>query len=285
MCNRPCNLYVFLALMIDNTVLAIEIVTHLLFSAHLNREVTIDCYLPTAKAPAEQTSLLLFNDGQDLRTIHFDQMLQLLYQQKDIEPVVCVAIHCAPDRKNEYGTASVLDYKGRGAKAGLYQLFVMEELLPFIRKQYALTSCKQKVFAGFSLGGLSALDIVWTHPTEFSKVGVFSGSFWWRDRDTEDKLFDERTDRIMHRLIRTGQYRPWLQFFFESGFLDETADRNNNGIIDAVDDTRDLIKELVHKGYDASKDIVSIELKEGKHDLSTWATVLPQFMKWAFPSH
>ncbi len=271
--------------MIDNTVLAIEIVTHLLFSTHLNREVTIDCYLPPVKAPAEQTSLLLVNDGQDFRTMHFDEILQALYQKNQIEPVLCVAIHCAPDRKNEYGTASVLDYKGRGAKADQYQRFVMEELLPFIRKQYALASCKQKVYAGFSLGGLSALDIVWSHPTEFSKVAVFSGSFWWRDRDTEDKDFNEQTDRIMHRLIRAGEYHPWLQFFFESGFLDETADRNNNGIIDAVDDTRDLIKELVQKGYNPTKDIVSVELQDGKHDLNTWAKVFPLFMQWAFPLH
>ncbi len=41
-----------------------------------------------------------------------------------------------------------------------------------------------------------------------------------------------------------------MKFFFECGTLDEAGDRNNNGIIDSIDDTKDLISALVDKGYD-----------------------------------
>ena len=54
-----------------------------------------------------------------------------------------------------------------------------------------VASFKEKSFCGFSLGGLSALDIVWNHPTEFTKVGVFSGSLWWRTVSQSDPSFDE----------------------------------------------------------------------------------------------
>ena len=105
------------------------------------------------------------------------------------------------------------------------------------------------------MGGLSALDIVWNHPDKFRKAGVFSGSLWWRSVDQTDKDYDDDKHRIMHQVIRNGVYHPGLKFFFQCGNMDETMDRNNNGIIDSIDDTLDLIKELMNKGYNREKDI------------------------------
>ncbi len=255
---------------------------HTISSTYLLRDVKVDCYLPAAINNPSQLSLLLVNDGQDLVTMKFDKILDTLYQHDDIMPVLCVGIHCSTDRKNEYGTAKYLDYKGRGAKAALFNHFVFEELLPFIRKTYQITSFKEKAYAGFSLGGLCALDIVWNHAMEFTKVGVFSGSLWWRDKDQEDEDFNEDTDRIMHRQIREGKCAPWLQFFFEVGTQDETADRNNNGVIDAIDDTVSLIDELEKLGYNAKHSIKYVELKDGRHDVPTWANAFPTFLKWGW---
>lgn len=251
-------------------------------SAFLKREVTVDFYLPAQKEDLNNCDLLLINDGQDLVPMNFKNILQKLYGLDEITPLFCVGIHCGPDRKNEYGTANVLNDKGQGAKAVLYTRFVMEELIPFIKKKYKIIVFKEKSFCGFSLGGLSALDIVWNHPKEFSKVGVFSGSFWWRSVSQDDAEFDEAKHRIMHNEIRNGNYYPGLKFFFETGTLDETADRNNNGIIDSIDDTLDLINELVKKGYDREKDIFYLELKDGKHDVATWGQAFPDFLKWGW---
>lgn len=255
---------------------------HNLDSEFLDRIVKVDCYIPFDLKHLSDVSLLLINDGQDLVTMGFEDILDKHINTPGAEPVFCVGIHCGTDRKNEYGTADILDYKGRGAKAGLYNRFVLEELLPFLRKNYVIESFKEKAFAGFSLGGLCALDIVWKHPEEFSKIGVFSGSLWWRDKDQAAADFDENLNRIMHRQIREGFYHPWLKFFFEVGTLDETADRNNNGIIDAIDDTTSLIAELVTKGYNASRDIHYLELNEGRHDVATWASAFPAFLEWGF---
>jgi enterochelin esterase-like enzyme len=175
-----------------------------------------------------------------------------------------------------------LDYAGRGAKAFLYNRFVLEELIPHIRQSYGVLSFREKAFAGFSLGGLSAMDMVWDNSREFSKIGVFSGSFWWRDADQHEAHFDEDIHRIMHRKVRAGDYYPWLKFFFEVGVKDETADRNNNGIIDSIDDTLALILELEKKGYDRQQDIHYLELQEGRHDLPTWALAFPDFLKWGW---
>ncbi|HMO62134.1 MAG TPA: alpha/beta hydrolase-fold protein [Ferruginibacter sp.] len=253
----------------------------LISSTYLNRQVIIDSYLPPVNASFQQASLLLINDGQDLVTMQFNEILEQLYNANTIEPVFCVGIHCSEDRKNEYGTAGIPDYLGRGAKASLYTAFIINELLPFLYKTYSNYFFTQKAFAGFSLGGLSALDIAWRHPGIFSKAGVFSGSFWWRDKAQEDPDFNEDTHRIMHRIIRQGNYNPNLQFFFEVGTLDETADRNNNGIIDAIDDTLALIKALKSKGY-PDTGIRYIELKDGRHDVATWARAFPDFLIWGW---
>lgn len=256
---------------------------HLIQSEHLCRKVVVDFYRPVRFSANAAPALLLINDGQDLRTMHFKEILETLYGANAIEDIFCVGIHCGKDRKNEYGTAKLLDYKGRGARAGLYNRFIFEELLPYIRRVSPVHSFKEKSFAGFSLGGLCALDIVWNHQQEFTKTGVFSGSLWWRDKDQDDKDFNEHTDRIMHRQVREHlNPAPWLKFFFEVGTLDETADRNNNGVIDSIDDTVSLIDELVKKGYHRNSAIKFMELKNGKHDVPTWAKAFPEFLKWGW---
>ncbi len=254
---------------------------HIIHSQHLHRDVIVDYYLPVDIKDPSSMSLLLINDGQDLERMGFRIILDQLYREKAIRPVVCAAIHAGKDRKMEYGTAGFPDYKGRGGKAGLYTEFIFTELLPFIRNNYQLHSFSEKAFAGFSLGGLMALDIVWAHPQEFNRVGVFSGSLWWRKRGLEDGYVEE-TDRIMHARIREGNYVPWLKFFFQTGVLDETADRNNNGIIDSIDDALSLIEELRLKGYKSGEDIYYVEFEDGRHDVATWGRGMKIFLNWCY---
>lgn len=266
--------------MAEDKSLGILVENMLIESIYLEREVKLDFYLPTNVAKPAEMSLLLINDGQDLPKMPFEEILDDLYIEDLIQPLLCVGIHCGPDRKMEYGTANQPDYKGRGAKAQDYTQFIFSELLPFIRKTYLVPSFKEKSFAGFSLGGLSALDIAWNHPLEFTKVGIFSGSLWWRSKGY-DEGYDDDTDKIMHAQIREGKHYPWMKFFLQCGNGDESADRNNNGVIDSIDDTLDLVKELKTKGY-TGDDIKYIELPDGKHDIPTWAKAFPEFLKWGW---
>ena len=272
----------FLALMSDEKISVIKVEKHLIHSHHLNRVVKIDCYIPPEFTLLNEVDLLLVNDGQDLVTMDFGNILDELVSANQLSPLFCVGIHCSADRKNEYGTANILDYKGRGAKAFLYTKFILQELVPFLKENYPGHTFKEKAFAGFSLGGLCALDIVWNYPHEFTKVGVFSGSFWWRDKDQQDEDFDENVNRIMHKQVREGSYASWLKFYFEVGTKDETADRNNNGVIDAIDDTLSLIDELVRKGFQRDTAIRYLELQDGRHDVPTWAMAFPDFLQWGW---
>ncbi|HEY4285777.1 MAG TPA: alpha/beta hydrolase-fold protein [Puia sp.] len=257
-------------------------------SIHLERRVQTDLYLTGGREMAAggtllpDTSLLLLNDGQDLERLGLAAILDDLYGRGAISPLLCAGIHAGDDRKMEYGTAGRLDYQGWGGKADGYTRFIFEELIPAIRSKYHNADFREKAFAGFSLGALSALDIVWHHPQEFARAGLFSGSFWWRTKDKSDPAYDEHTDRIMPDEVRKGQHYPWLKFFFECGTEDEMDDRNGNGIIDSIDDTQALMDELVRKGYDRELDIRYLEIPGGHHDMATWAQAMPEFLLWAF---
>lgn len=258
-----------------------EVHSHHYASEYLDRDVTVDVYKPQVLLPGTIASLLVVNDGQDLPKMPFAPIIDGLYTQGEISPLIVVAMHCNEHRKLEYGTADMLDYLNRGSRAKYHRKFLLEELIPFIRREYYLPQLQNIGYAGFSLGGLSAIDVAWKHPEVFNLVGVFSGSLWWRLKDLTEG-YNEAEDRIMHKLIREGTYAPNLKFFFETGTLDEKMDRNHNGIIDSIDDTLDLIKELEEKGYDKENHIHYLELPDGKHDVPTWAKAFPAFLKWGW---
>ena len=53
-------------------------------------------------------------------------------------------------------------------------------------------------------------------------------------------------------------------------------------MIDAVDDTKDLIEIIKTKNVCPPDDIVYKESTEGKHDYESWSKVFPEFLIWAF---
>ncbi len=250
-------------------------------SGQLNRVVTIHLLYPSNMADLSQPlSVLWLNDGQDIESLEVRTSLKKLLVNGKIKPVFTVAIE-AGDRLAEFGTMDVTDYKKRGAKARAYAEFIVHELVPYVRKHYPISAAPaDNVFAGLSLGGVSALDICWNYPQYFQKTGVFSGSFWWRKRALNAGYTDN--DRIVHQRIRMGTFKPGLKFWLQTGTQDETSDRNNNGIIDSIDDTKDLITELILKGYQLNADIRYVEVVDGKHHSSTWSQVFPDFLLWAF---
>jgi enterochelin esterase-like enzyme len=254
---------------------------HDLYSKYLCYHKKVEIFLPPQYDTEQRDcALLVINDGQDSDALRIGNALEALSRQQEIVPLIIVAVH-ANNRLHEYGTARRPDYKNRGSRAEAYTKFVVKELMPFLYKHYRISRRPADcAFAGCSLGGLSAFDIVWHNPRLFATVGVFSGALWWRRHSRNDHFAD--SDRIIHAIVRDSEKRDGLRFWFEAGTDDEKDDRNNNGIIDAIDDTLDLMAELVLKGYDNARDICYVEVQGGQHNQATWAKVLPDFLRWAF---
>lgn len=252
-------------------------------STLLDRVVEVEVFLPKRLEPGVKYPLLVLNDGQDSEAVRVRETLEALVAGKQIEPVIAVGV-MAGDRLEEYGVSARRDHAGRGKKAKGYSKFIITEMTPYLLYRYPIRpEAEHHAIAGYSLGGLSAFDICWNHPDVFSRVGVFSGSLWWRKRDTKSRFYSDARDRLMHMQVRKGKFKPGLKFWFQTGTLDEWSDRNNNGIIDSIDDTLDLIAELTKKGYRPFRDIDYLEMKGGQHNQATWSEAMPKFLRWAFP--
>lgn len=252
------------------------------YSSALNREVDVDVYLPPDYSlnPGRRYPLTIFNDGQDLHVMGLADILEQLYRRDAAPYMIVVGIYAGHERIREYGTVRQADYKGRGDMAPAYRDFIMQELWPLITRRFRTSGLTEETaFAGFSLGALSALDIAWAYPRVFGRVGVFSGALWWRWSEVDPR--DPDADRIMHDIMAKSD--PALnreqRFWFQCGTRDETDDRNNNGVIDAIDDTLDLIKVLKSKGFDDSQ-IRYHEMEDGEHNPRTWGEAMPDFMAW-----
>ena len=252
-------------------------------SKHLNNERDIQVLLPPDYVAHKRKKyrVLYLNDGQDLRALRVKATVQRLYDARQLEPIIVVAIPTNQDRLNEYGTSRTLDFKGRGARAMAYTRFVIEEVLPEINGLYRTQiGPDNTAILGASLGGLSAFDLTWHNPHVFGTCGVFSGSFWWRtaSQDVQAKTIS----RIVHKTVRESQPREGLRFWFQAGTADEKDDRDNNGVIDAIQDTTELMDELAAKGYTHGRDMVYLQVEGGQHNPSTWASVFDQFLTFAF---
>jgi enterochelin esterase-like enzyme len=253
-----------------------------LLSTSLKREVGLTIYQPANFIPTASSHILLVNDGQDLVSMSFENILDRFIQDTASVNLLVVGIKASDNRVMEYGMENTLDYMGRGANAKGYASFIVSELIPYLRRKLTLYATAPIGFAGFSLGGLSALDIVWNHAEQFSVAGIFSGALWWRSIDQTSPLYNDNKHRLMQQQILNSNYQKGLRFFFQCGGQDETNDRNKNGIIDSIDDTRDIITALESKGYTIGKEIKYLEMPNGKHNIASWAVAFPSFLEWAY---
>ncbi len=250
-------------------------------SRYLERGVKVDVFLPPQynKEKKRFYPTLYFNDGQDMLALGMYDTLTRLYNEKKLPFCIIIAVYSNENRMNEYGTTRQADYKNRGNKARKYTDFMIQELVPRMQAEFR---CRREplytTMAGFSLGALSAMDIAWANPSVFGKVGVFSGALWWRSQEWTRQ--DPDGGRIMHDIIHKSHHQKGMKFWFEVGTKDEKDDRNNNGRIDAIDDTLDLIDELATLGYRPHEDIRYIEVEGGEHNQGTWGRVMPDFLIW-----
>ncbi len=249
-------------------------------SRHLGNSRDVVVYLPLNGTDlGRDLPLLLVNDGQDREALKLRETLATLFARKEIPPIVVAAIPTNDDRLQEYGTAIAPTRHGFGHKAAAYAAFVVEELLPLLAEKYPVQTTGVAI-VGASLGGLSAFDLAWNHPQVFDTVGVMSGSFWWRASAEETAITPDKL--IAHEMVRRGHFLPGWRGWFEAATRDETSDRDGNGVIDAIQDTLELLDELDALGFELGRDVAYVQVEGGRHEYETWSRVLPDFLRWAF---
>ncbi|HSB91977.1 MAG TPA: alpha/beta hydrolase-fold protein [Flavitalea sp.] len=252
-----------------------------MYSRHLQRQVSLKIFHTKIEGDRDQLNLLLLNDGADVEKLNAFSTVDSLFNAREIGPTVVVSIDVA-DRMQEYGVAGKPDFGKRGTKADNYDAFINNELLPYIKKKTETRKFRETAIAGASLGGLSAFDIGWNHADKFDAVGVFSGSFWWRDKDVSDSSYSNDNNRIVISKLKTSRKTPTTRFWFYAGKKEETSDRDKDGIIDVIDDTKDVIRTMVEMRKMNPSQITYKESAIGEHDWPYWAAAFPEFVTWAF---
>ena len=246
-----------------------------------SREITV--FLPPGYAQEHNRRYptLYVNDGQDQEALQLRETLANLFQRRQLPHIIVVAVPTNPHRLQEYGTAVCPNAQNLGTKAGEYGRCLAAELMPAINQQFHTSQnpAETGIF-GVSLGGLSAFDIAWNHPDLFGVVGVMSGSFWWRTAEDETRMPPNQL--IAPAMVRGTAVKPPLRLWFEAATQDEASDRDGNGVIDAIQDTLELIAELRVLGFAPGEEVVYVEVPGGRHNYDTWAEFFPHFLRWAF---
>jgi len=245
------------------------------------REITV--FLPPGynQASSRRYPTLYVNDGQDQAALQIRETLAKLLQRRQLPPLIVVAVPTNPHRLQEYGTAVCPNAQNLGTKAAEYGRFLTTELMPAINQQFHTSQIPAEVgIFGVSLGGLSAFDMAWNHPDLFGVVGVMSGSFWWRAAEDETRMPPNQL--IAPAMVRGTAVKPPLRLWFEAATQDEASDRDGNGVIDAIQDTLELIAELKVLGFEPGDEVMYVEVPGGRHNYETWSQLFPQFLRWAF---
>ena len=135
----------------------------------LDRVVEVEVFHPINFSLGKKYPLLILNDGQDSGAVKIRETLERLTAQGEIPEIIAAGV-VAGDRLQEYGVAARHDYKGRGKKARPYTRYITTELVPYLLYRYPVDpDPATHAIAGYSLGGLSAIDIAWNHPMFFLK--------------------------------------------------------------------------------------------------------------------
>lgn len=274
-------------------------------------------WLPPGYAadPHHRYPVLYVNDGQDLEAVGLIGTLRRLARDRATRIPIVVAIDAPPDRMSAYGLSDrharqsvvgISRYGPVGTHADQYSNWLSSTLVPWVDDRYRTLACAQgRAILGWSLGGLNAFDLGWQYPGIFGRVGAFSPSFWLSaERDSPAAV---QRSRLALQAVDAGPARPGLRLFLAVGTDEESDDRDGDGVIDVVDDARDLLqgwqpdpgdgqahglRGLRQLGYSinadqaqrpSTDDAVLYVLPGGQHRQSSWARMLPAFLRWAFP--
>lgn len=265
--------------------------------------ISIAVHFPPGYNPAGDADypVLYLNDGQYSASVELEATLARLYADRAIERLIVVAIDMPADRMGAYGLSdrragrSVVGdsrFGPVGSQAHAYSEWVATDLVPYIDAHYRTRATPSgRTVLGWSLGALNAFNLGWQYPDVFGQVGAFSPSFWLAS-DRTDVATAHRT-RLAQGMVEHDARRDGLRIWLAVGTAEETDDRDNDGIIDAVGDTLDIASALRRRGYSvnpayaqqpsANEDVALYLLQDGQHNQASWAKMLPLFLQWAYP--
>lgn len=205
--------------------------------------------------------LYLFDGANSFVVWEVDESARLLIEASQIEPLIIVGIEHGgtwEERTDEYTPTR---FKGRGGKGDDTARMLVEEVKPFIDREYrTLPDAAHTGLGGASLAGILALHIGLRYPNTFGKIAIMSPSVWW---DNGVIL------RSVKSLTAKPTQRIWLDVGSEEGFM--------------VKDAKRLRDALTEKGWVLDSDLDYFEEKRATHEDMAWAKRMPKILRFLYP--
>lgn len=222
-------------------------------------------YAPAQYSAEKRASLMVFQDGHDYVNLNghwraptvFDNLIA----RGDMPVTIAVFINPGHDGKSQprnpwrAGNRSV-EYDTLGGK---YSRFLLEEIIPEVRKKYRLTDNPAGwAIGGASSGGICSFTVAWERPDRFGKVFSTIGSFT-----------NIRGGNAYPSLIRLTERKPIRIFLADT---DNDVD-NQFGSWPIANDLMFAALQFMH--YE-----VKFERGEGGHNSNYCGSIFPSAMIW-----
>ena len=235
-----------------------------LTSSHLHEQRDVWVYTPpgydsaAARRAGGLPELVLFDGGAYTgRLVPTPTILDNMLADRRIAPIIAVFIANGAQRMQEL--AANPDFAD----------FVADEVMPYVRRRYAVTSSPAKTaIGGSSHGALMATFVALRYPRLFGNAISQSASHWWGP-EGEDGEWLSRTVATMPRLP--------VRFYIEVGVYE--TDRSANQGPGQVWPNRHFRDVLRAKGYD-------VDYREfaGAHEYLNWRGTISEALMHFFPS-
>jgi predicted alpha/beta superfamily hydrolase len=243
-------------------------------SRFLRNQRDIIVYLPPGyyEQPHRRFPVLYMHDGQNL----FDGATSFIpgvdwhvgHTADDfiltgaVQPLIIVGIYNVGKVRNHEYTPTKVPRLG-GGRADRYAKFLMQEVMPFVQREYrVLSDARVTGIGGSSLGGLLSLYLGLKHPEIFGRVAALSPSVWW------DQLF-------IHRFAVEASVEPRPRIWLDIGT------KEGPRIVHEVEEFRDI---LVQKGWQLGKELQYQRIEGAEHNEAAWAERVGPFLQFLYPA-
>jgi len=221
--------------------------------------------------PGRRFPVLYLHDGQNLfdgatsfipgQDWHVGQTADFCIQSGTVEPLIIVGMYNTKARIREYTPTHVP--KLGGGRADRYAKFLLEEVKPFVDREYrTLSDSYHTGIGGSSLGGLVSLYLGLKHARIFGKIAALSPSVWWNQM-------------VIQRFVLTtgieARPRVWL----------DIGTREGPRIVNDVEKFRDA---LLEKGWQLERDLHYERVEGAEHNEAAWAQRVGPFLQFLYPA-
>lgn len=233
----------------------------------LNKSRRVWIYFPTDYFTTTTTRypVLYMHDGQNLFDNIYapygewsiDETMDSLANGFFPKAIVVGIDHGGNDRLNEYSPWVNTSYGGGEGEA--YISFICNTLKPLIDNNFRTYPDRNNTgIMGSSMGGLISFCAAVKRQDIFSKVGVFSPSFWFSDS--------------IYSYIQTQGHQQNMKIYFMSGANED---------VDMVSDMQHVYNTLLTCGFNASE-LDFVTKTDGQHSEWFWSREYPAAYEWLF---